>query len=125
MIRINQFLLVFKRMIQHFALCGMLDVEKVVHEVVRTCVGVSTFEKLFQLLFCEFLTTVWCLDQHRFGCSSHSQLVIQIDLDCGSICGCVGATEFAFLCCESTKIYCPFRSRVEFPVCGRKRKVHI
>ena len=68
-------------MIQHLALCGMLDVEEVVHEVGWTCVGVSTFQELFQLLFCEFLTTMWCFDQHPFNWFGHSQLVMPDYLD--------------------------------------------
>jgi len=29
-------------------------------------------------LFCEFLTTVWCFDQHPFNWFGHSQLVMRI-----------------------------------------------
>jgi len=62
----NQSSLIFKRMIQHLAACGMLYVEKVVHEVVRTSHGVSALYELFKLFISKLCALVRSLDESSF-----------------------------------------------------------
>ena len=76
MIDVDQFLLVIKRMIQHLALCGVLYVKEVVHEEVRTIVGVSTGKKFLQLIIRKCLALVRCFDQYAFWCFVHGLLVM-------------------------------------------------
>ena len=76
MIGINQLDLILKRMIQHFALCGVLYMEKVIHKVVRPCNRISTLQKLIQLLICECLVTMRRLDQYGLKWFCHDQVVI-------------------------------------------------
>ena len=76
MISINQFDLIRIRMIQHFALCRVLYMEKVIHKVVRPCDRISTLQKLIQLLICECLMTMRGLDQYGLKWFCHDQVVI-------------------------------------------------
>ena len=64
MISFNQPALVGIGMIQHATLCGVLYVEKIVHEIDRTGDRISTLTEFIDLLLRVDLLSVRCLDQH-------------------------------------------------------------
>jgi hypothetical protein len=66
MIVFNQSLLIFKSMIQHLAIQGMLYVEKMTHEVGGPGIGIRTFHELIDLLFSVRHPAMRLLDQDAF-----------------------------------------------------------